>query len=148
MTPYLGSSGPLKIGGEMRHFAITGKGLIKTKQGFGLFLSADSANGGSVGWPAWLPIKIKNIGIEWPNINQNPLDFVLTLSASYLVNDFYIPFIAGGRRNDKREVVAARASVLLVAVIGCLISWYLISVGTGWMLIMVSIGGKQLTRGA
>ncbi|MBW2622882.1 MAG: hypothetical protein JRD68_08245, partial [Deltaproteobacteria bacterium] len=74
--------GPLMLGGEGRHFAFMGDGSFKAKPGFGVFLSVGSAGGGSVGWPSWLPIKITELGIEWADINTNPFDFILTLSAS------------------------------------------------------------------
>jgi len=73
--------GSLVIGGEARHFAFMGDGTFKTKAGFGVFLSAGAATGGSVGWPSWIPIKINEIGLEWEDINNNPADFILTLSA-------------------------------------------------------------------
>ena len=41
-----------------------------------------SADGSSFQWPSWLPIHIDAIGIQWPNINTDPTNFVLTLSAS------------------------------------------------------------------
>ncbi|RLC10571.1 MAG: hypothetical protein DRH43_06050, partial [Deltaproteobacteria bacterium] len=72
----------LRLTGEGRNFAFLGDGTFKAKQGFGVFFGAESATGKSVGWPKWLPIKIKEIGIEWPDINNRPLDFVLSLSAS------------------------------------------------------------------
>ncbi|HTD67964.1 MAG TPA: hypothetical protein VK846_15675, partial [Candidatus Limnocylindria bacterium] len=74
--------GSLVLGGEGRNFAFLGDGTFVTKPGFGVFLSIGSASGDSFMWPSWLPIKISEVGISWPNIQENPADFVLTLSAS------------------------------------------------------------------
>ena len=76
------NAGPLQISGEMRNFAFLGNGTFQTRAGFGVFIEVNSASGGSVGWPDWLPIKITAIGLEWRDINADPSDFVLTLSAS------------------------------------------------------------------
>ncbi|MBC8505088.1 MAG: tandem-95 repeat protein, partial [Chloroflexi bacterium] len=76
------NAGPLSVGGEMRKFGFLGDGSFITYQGFGVFISAEAMTGSSVGWPEWLPIQITEIGIEWDDINANPADFVLTLSAS------------------------------------------------------------------
>ncbi|MDD2604023.1 MAG: hypothetical protein PHF66_04320, partial [Desulfobacteraceae bacterium] len=72
----------LKLTGEARYFAFLGNGDFKANAGFGVFFGVESVTGGSVGWPSWLPIKIKEIGIQWRNINTDPLDFILTLSAT------------------------------------------------------------------
>ncbi|CAB5140735.1 diguanylate cyclase/phosphodiesterase (GGDEF & EAL domains) with PAS/PAC sensor(s), partial [Olavius algarvensis associated proteobacterium Delta 3] len=74
--------GPLVISGQARNFAFMGDGSFMTKAGFGVFLSAGAASDGSVGWPSWIPIQINEIGLEWEDINANPADFILTLSAS------------------------------------------------------------------
>jgi len=74
--------GPISVGGEMRKFGFLGDGSFITYQGFGVFIEASAMTGSSVGWPEWLPIQITEIGIEWDDINANPADFVLTLSAS------------------------------------------------------------------
>ncbi|HEX9569566.1 MAG TPA: hypothetical protein VF987_07795, partial [Rhodospirillales bacterium] len=74
--------GSLLIGGEARNFGFLGDGTFFTKPGFGVFLSVGSANGESFKWPKWLPIKINEIGIEWPDIQADPGDFLITLSAS------------------------------------------------------------------
>jgi len=74
--------GSLLIAGEGRNFAFLGDGTFVAKQGFGVFLSIGSADGGSFKWPSWLPIKINEIGIEWRDIQSDPGDFLLTLSAS------------------------------------------------------------------
>jgi len=72
----------MTIGGEGRQFAFMGDGSFKTLPGFGVFLSVDAASGSGMGWPSFLPIKITQLGIEWRDIQKNPADFVLTLSAS------------------------------------------------------------------
>ncbi|SFS22515.1 LEPR-XLL domain-containing protein, partial [Yoonia litorea] len=74
--------GSLRIGGEARQFAFLGDGTFVTKQGFGVFLSVGSVDGASFKWPSWLPIKITEIGILWPDIQEDPTDFILILSAS------------------------------------------------------------------
>ncbi len=53
-----------------------------TKPGFGVFLNVGGATGDSFKWPSWLPIKINSIGITWADIQNDPTNFVLTLSAS------------------------------------------------------------------
>ena len=79
----------------MRNFAFLGNGTFQTRAGFGVFIEVNSASGGSVGWPDWLPIKITAIGLEWRDINADPSDFVLTLSAS--VTGLYgLPFNFSG----------------------------------------------------
>jgi carbon monoxide dehydrogenase subunit G len=72
----------LGIGGEARNFEFLGNGSFKALNGFGVFLNADNASGDSIGWMKQLPIKITTIGIQWRDINGDPSDFVLTVSAS------------------------------------------------------------------
>ena len=76
--------GGLVISGEARNFSFYGDGSFHPGNGFGIFLSVGSADGGSFAWPSWLPIKIDAIGIQWPgdNLETDPANFVLTLSAS------------------------------------------------------------------
>ncbi|HEX6130520.1 MAG TPA: hypothetical protein VF044_02260, partial [Actinomycetota bacterium] len=74
--------GGLKIGGEARNFAFMGDGSFRTKPGFGVFLSVGSSDASGFKWPSWLPVRINAIGIEWPNIQADPGNFVLTLSVS------------------------------------------------------------------
>ena len=74
--------GSLIIGGEGRNFAFLGDGSFVTKPGFGVFLSLGGADGSSFMWPEWLPIQISEIGIIWPDIELDPTDFKLILSAS------------------------------------------------------------------
>src|SRR5262249_42607980 len=67
---------------EGRNFAFLGDGTFVAKQGFGVFLGVGSASGDAFKWPSWLPIHINEIGIQWRDINDDPSDFILTLSAS------------------------------------------------------------------
>ncbi|MGZ6715887.1 MAG: hypothetical protein ACXVFG_14140, partial [Gaiellaceae bacterium] len=71
-----------KIKGEARNFAFLGNGTFVTKPGFGVFLTIGGATGADFMWPDWLPIKITEIGIQWPDIQADPGNFVLILSAS------------------------------------------------------------------
>ncbi|MHC4396737.1 MAG: hypothetical protein ACYS1A_13895 [Planctomycetota bacterium] len=70
------------ISGEARNFAFLGDGTFITHEGFGVFLGIGSATGSGFGWPDWMPIKITQIGIEWEDIQANPADFTITLSAT------------------------------------------------------------------
>ncbi|MBT8144808.1 MAG: hypothetical protein KJO55_08905, partial [Gammaproteobacteria bacterium] len=74
--------GSLIIGGEARNFAFLGNGKFVTKAGFGVFLSVGGATGDGFKWPKWLPIRIDEIGIIWDDIQADPADFKLILSAS------------------------------------------------------------------
>ena len=74
--------GSLVIGGEARNFAFMGDGSFQTRPGFGVFLSVGGATGDSFKWPSWLPIRIDEIGITWRDIQADPLDFAIILSAS------------------------------------------------------------------
>ncbi|MEI7701234.1 MAG: hypothetical protein WCK86_15650, partial [Planctomycetia bacterium] len=74
------TAGSLRVGGEMRNFAILGDGSFKTKTGFGVFVSLDTADPNGFQWPAWLPIKITEFGVTWDDINAHPDDFSLIIS--------------------------------------------------------------------
>ena len=74
--------GSLVIGGEARNFAFMGDGSFQTRPGFGIFLSVGGATGDSFKWPTWLPIKITELGITWRDIQADPADFAIILSAS------------------------------------------------------------------
>ncbi len=69
--------GSLEIGGEARNFAILGDGSFDARPGFGVFLAVGSATGDSFKWPSWLPIKINAIGIEWPDFDNDPANFLI-----------------------------------------------------------------------
>ena len=76
------SIGGLALTGEGRNFAFRGDGTFRAKTGFGVFLSIGSASGDSFKWPSFLPVRIDAVGITWADIENNPGDFILTLSAS------------------------------------------------------------------
>jgi hypothetical protein len=59
-----------------------GDGSFRTKPGFGIFLTVGSSTGEGLKWPSWMPIQIRELGIEWEDIQNHPDDFILTLSAS------------------------------------------------------------------
>ncbi len=72
----------LTISGSATSFSFLGDGSFHAGTNFGVTLSVGAADGGSFAWPSWLPIHIDSIGIQWPNINTDPTNFLLTLSAS------------------------------------------------------------------
>ena len=74
--------GSLSITGSATNFAFLGNGSFETLPGFGVALTVGSATGSSFQWPSFLPIQIQSIGITWPDIQDNPANFTLTLSAS------------------------------------------------------------------
>ena len=74
-------AGPLKIGGKMKKFGITGAGRFVTQPGFGVELSMDEASPDSFKWPRWLPIRLTSLGIEWKDIQKDPADFALVMDA-------------------------------------------------------------------
>ncbi|MFO0534858.1 MAG: beta strand repeat-containing protein, partial [Planctomyces sp.] len=75
-------AGPLKLGGKMKNFGITGDGNFVTKPGFGVFISADTASGESFKWPSWLPIRPTELGIQWDDLQNSPERFSLIVSAA------------------------------------------------------------------
>ncbi|NOR29513.1 MAG: hypothetical protein GQ539_00255, partial [Sulfitobacter sp.] len=74
--------GSVTLMGEARQFAFLGDGSFVTKRGFGVFIGVGSATGATFKWPAWLPIRITEIGVQWADIQAAPEKFVLTLSAT------------------------------------------------------------------
>ncbi|MHB9067992.1 MAG: choice-of-anchor Q domain-containing protein [Pirellulaceae bacterium] len=76
------SAGPLKLFGEMRHFAFLGDSSFQTGEGFGVFFNRDTADSQAFKWPSWLPIRITSVGAKWKDINADPTDFQVTLSAA------------------------------------------------------------------
>ncbi|MBI3447906.1 MAG: hypothetical protein HY049_03165, partial [Acidobacteria bacterium] len=74
--------GSLVLTGEGRNFAFLGNGDFLPKPGFGVILTIGSATGDGFKWPSWLPIKIDSIGIQFRDIQHDPTDFILILSAS------------------------------------------------------------------
>ena len=86
LVSFMSVSATVKIGsllltGEARQFRVMGDGSFDALPGFGVFISIGSATGDSFKWPSFLPIKITQIGIQWDNIENDPGDFVLILSA-------------------------------------------------------------------
>ena len=74
---------------------------------------------------------------------MSTIDSILTLSASYLVNDFYQPFIKKDA-SDEHYVVISRVFIIIVALIGAGFSCLLGSVKMGWALIMELSAGIGL----
>ena len=68
----------------------------------------------------------------------------LNLSASYLVNDLYLPFLAPRGENVRHQVFVARLTIVLVMACGAGVSWLLVSVGEGWTMIMKLTAGTGL----
>ncbi len=68
----------------------------------------------------------------------------LNLSASYLVNDLWLPFLAKDERDEHSQVVVARIAVVLVMAAGSLVTWLLVSAGEGWRYIMDLTAGSGL----
>ena len=74
--------GTLELNGEARNFAFLGDGTFDARPGFGVFLGVGAATGDSFKWPSFLPVRIDSIGIQWDDIENDPGNFVLVLSAS------------------------------------------------------------------
>ena len=74
--------GSLDLGGEARNFDFLGDGSFKANKNFGVYLSIGSATGDSFKWPAFLPVQITALGVEWADVENHPEEFVLVLSAS------------------------------------------------------------------
>ncbi|MEM5775932.1 MAG: hypothetical protein AAGU05_13100, partial [Anaerolineaceae bacterium] len=89
------SAGPLQVGGEMRSFGFMGDGSFFTMPGFGVYVDVSALTGSSIGWPSWMPIRITEIGIQWPDINKDPGDFTLILSAA-VTGLYNLPFEFSG----------------------------------------------------
>jgi hypothetical protein len=74
-------AGPLDLSGSSSSFDIMGDGSFHADDNFSVSLAIGSATGDSFQWPSWLPVKLDSIGVSWPDVNANPADFVLSLSA-------------------------------------------------------------------
>src|SRR5512143_760428 len=74
---------------------------------------------------------------------MSTIESIVNLSGSFLLNDFYRPFV---RRNasEKHYVLVSRLLVLVVALLGTGFSYVLGSVKMGWQLIMELSGGIGL----
>ena len=93
---------------------------------------------------AFLPSGIKGLMVAaFLAAYMSTIDSILALSASYLVNDFYKPFVRRGAE-DKHYVLASRVAVVVVALSGALFSYILGSVRMGWALVMELSGGIGL----
>ncbi len=75
------AAGPLALSGEIRNFGLLRDGSIQTRAGFGVFFGAESLDSKKLKWPEWLPIRPTEVGIQRRNINANPADFRLIVSA-------------------------------------------------------------------
>ncbi len=72
---------PVALTGTATNFAIDGNGHFAAGKNFSVSLSIGGADGSSFQWPSWMPISIQSIGISWPDINTDPGNFTLDLSA-------------------------------------------------------------------
>jgi SSS family transporter len=91
-----------------------------------------------------LPAGIKGVMIaSFLAAYMSTIDSLLTLASSYLVNDFYKPFVKKDAP-DRHYVSASRLAVVLVALIGAVFSYILGSVKIGWTLVMELSGGIGL----
>jgi SSS family solute:Na+ symporter len=109
-------------------------------------ISAKTANAESA-YPMmvkFLPSGIRGLMIaSFLAAYMSTIESILNLSASYLVNDFYAPFIKKSA-TQKHYVAASRVSTILVALCGIAFSLVLGSIKTGWGLIMELSGGIGL----
>jgi SSS family transporter len=91
-----------------------------------------------------LPAGIKGMMIaSFLAAYMSTIDSLLTLSSSYLVNDFYKPFLKKDA-SDRHYVAVSRLSVVLVALVGVGFYYVLGSVKIGWALVMELSGGVGL----
>ncbi|NIM89983.1 MAG: sodium:proline symporter [Candidatus Aminicenantes bacterium] len=91
-----------------------------------------------------LPSGIKGLMIaSFLAAYMSTIDSILTLSASYLVNDFYKPFLKK-KASDKHYVAISRMAIIVVALSGAAFSYLIGSVKMGWALIMELSGGIGL----
>ncbi len=74
--------GSMELTGSAKNFGFRADGSFDAFNGFGVYLSVGSADGASFKWPAFLPVHIDSIGVEWTDPENHPEDFVLVLSAS------------------------------------------------------------------
>ena len=72
----------------------------------------------------------------------------LNLASSFLVNDLYLPFLArantDGVGTERGRVRAARAALVLVTAIGCVVTWLMETAGSGWELLFNLTAGTGL----
>ena len=74
---------------------------------------------------------------------MSTIESIVNLAGSYLLNDFYRPFIRKDA-SEKHYVLVSRLLVILVALLGAGFSYVLGSVRMGWQLIMELSGGIGL----
>jgi len=74
---------------------------------------------------------------------MSTIESILNLAGSYLLNDFYKPFVRKGA-SERHYVRASRLLVVVVALVGTAFSFALGSVRSGWALIMELSGGIGL----
>jgi SSS family solute:Na+ symporter len=74
---------------------------------------------------------------------MSTIESIVNLSGSYLLNDFYRPFIKKDA-SEKHYVLVSRLLVLFVALLGAGFSYILGSVKMGWQLVMELSGGIGL----
>ncbi|HAM71756.1 MAG TPA: hypothetical protein DCM86_08950, partial [Verrucomicrobiales bacterium] len=108
-------AGPLQIGGEAQNFGFDPGGTFHPDdpndptKGFGVTLNFNSTDGGSLGWPSWLPVKINSVGIQWAHLLVDPSDFDLILSVSVTG----LPSVGGLKFSGAIEGVHIRPKLLL-----------------------------------
>ncbi len=72
---------------------------------------------------------------------------LLNLSASYLVNDFWLPIVehrGASVASSRRHLVIARLAVVIVAIAGCVVTWSLDTAGEGWSVVWEFTAGTGL----
>jgi Na+/proline symporter len=74
---------------------------------------------------------------------MSTIESIVNLAGSYLLNDFYKPFIRK-QASEKHYVTVSRLLVILVSLLGAGFSYLLGSVKMGWQLIMELSGGIGL----
>lgn len=74
---------------------------------------------------------------------MSTIESIVNLAGSYLLNDFYKPFIRK-EASEKHYVFVSRVLVILVSLLGAGFSYVLGSVKMGWQLIMELSGGIGL----
>ncbi|HVP91137.1 MAG TPA: sodium:solute symporter family protein [Terriglobales bacterium] len=74
---------------------------------------------------------------------MSTIESIVNLSGSFLLNDFYKPFIRKGA-SEKHYVAVSRVVVLVVSILGAGFSYLLGSVRMGWQLVMELSAGIGL----
>ena len=93
----------------------------------------------------FLPVGLRGLVVaSFLAAYMSTITTTLNLSASYLVNDLWLPFLAKGGEDQRGHVRVARAAVLVVAVVGAVVSLVLVRAGDGWVFIMDLTAGSGL----